>query len=265
MDYKFGKEQMPMYIKKTILCFVATFFTSIGIAMFITIDGGSDSITVWIQGLQKVYQAAFDPTLKYGAMSLAWNIFLLIFAIIFARKHVFIGTFVAALMLGQYLLVIEPFFHTIIPADLSTKIAVPFISMLSLKLPSSITAGFVQILLLLLANTIMSAGIGLTVSLRFGQVAINGLLFKISELTGFQFKWLRVATEAILMTIGWFLGGVFGIGSVISALMTGPMVVTWAKFYNRTILKVLKIDDPQNEFKVKKKNDDNEMTMQPSE
>ena len=264
MSLNFDKSQIAVYIKKTILCFLSVFITSVGIAMFITIKGGSDAITVWVQGLQKIWQGAFDPAMTYGTMSLYWNIVLLVLAIIFARKHVFIGTFVSALMLGPFINLVEPFFHKLIPSDFSFTVAIPFVDFLKVVLPSSVSATVSQILLLILADVVMSAGIGLSVSLRFGQVAINGLLLKISELTGIHFKWLRVGAEAVLMIIGWLLGGVFGVGSVISAAFTGPLTVFWAKVYNHTLLKALKIDNPQNEFKTKVAAE-NEMTMQPSE
>jgi len=74
----------------------------------------------------------------------------------------------------------------------------------------------------------MSANIG---------VAPNDLIpLMLQEKLKCQYKWIRITLDLSYLIIGFLLGGVVGIGTVISALCQGPII----QFFMPKIDKILK-------------------------
>lgn len=226
-----SKEKMWYYTKKCVICTISVFFTAVGIELFLISNLGVDSVSVFVQGLQKVLRGAINPEITYGTASLCFNCTFLVVACIIARKHIFIGTFISAIFMGNMLNFIEPIMKSWMPNPMSY---------------------WFQLILMVLGQLVLCMAIALMVAIRFGQAAPNAVLFKISELTGIQFKWNRIVFEAICVVVGWFMGGIVGLGTVFCVLTTGPVVSFFTKLYNNTILKAIGLDDPLNEMKVKK-------------
>jgi uncharacterized membrane protein YczE len=52
----------------------------------------------------------------------------------------------------------------------------------------------------------------------------DGLTTGLVQISGWRIGWARTAIEVAVLAIGWLLGGVAGIGTVLYALANGPLV-----------------------------------------
>jgi len=68
----------------------------------------------------------------------------------------------------------------------------------------------------------IASGIYLTANLGAGPR--DGLMTGLQKVTGMPIAYIRIAIEVCVVSIGWYLGGVVGAGTVLFALGVGPAV-----------------------------------------
>ncbi len=213
-------------IKKSVLFFIYIVLLAIGVLFFVESGFGTDPISLFVQGLMNVFPFSF------GTLTLLNNVTFLVLACLLARKNVFVGTFLGSFTLGPMLSFLEPYFDMIFPGEYSFGIRVLFL-----------IAGII----------IESVGIGLAIGVRFGLGSTDALIFGISDFTRIPYKYIKITSDFTFSMVGALLGGVLGVGTIISVFMLGPLITFFVKLYNRTILKALNIQDERNEFKVPSK------------
>ncbi|MCR2814442.1 membrane protein YczE [Microbacterium jiangjiandongii] len=79
---------------------------------------------------------------------------------------------------------------------------------------------------------------GLYIGARFGPGPRDGLMTGLNERLGWPIWACRLAVEATVLAAGWLLGGTVGIGTVLFALLIGPLVHTtlpWFDTRRRTV------------------------------
>ncbi|HZI96440.1 MAG TPA: hypothetical protein VFD41_02830 [Actinomycetales bacterium] len=59
---------------------------------------------------------------------------------------------------------------------------------------------------------------------RFGSGPRDGLMTGLVRRTGGSIRVVRTGIEALVVAVGWLLGGTFGVGTVLFALAIGPLV-----------------------------------------
>jgi uncharacterized protein len=197
--------------------------TALGVALFLKCKLGSDPITVWLDGLHHTFG------IPYGNASILYNGIFLLIAVIVARKHIFIGTVIASLSCGPFI----NWFDAIIP---DTIVTMAFINLLGL---------------VIIGEVILCLGMGLTTATRFGVTTVDAICFALAEKSRIQYRWLRISADFFYTLIGVLMGGIIGVGTVISIVLTGNLMVLVMRFYNYSILKYLKIDNPLNELRGK--------------
>ncbi|GIN69100.1 YitT family protein [Bacillus sonorensis] len=76
----------------------------------------------------------------------------------------------------------------------------------------------------LLGVVFIGYGVGIYVSANLGAGPRDSLMLLISEKTGWNVQWVRNGMELTILFIGWLLGGPIGIGTVLTAIMTGAIL-----------------------------------------
>lgn len=92
----------------------------------------------------------------------------------------------------------------------------------------------VQILYLFIGMCFMNVGIWLYISQGLGAGPRDGLMVALAQKTNLSVQLLRSLIESTAVVIGFFLGGSFGIGTIICALSAGPVM--------KMIFDILKFD-----------------------
>lgn len=103
-------------------------------------------------------------------------------------------------------------------------------SLALLPYPQTLAWQLIQVVLGVLIIGIAS-GIYLTANLGAGPR--DGLMTGLQSITGFPIATIRIAIEISVVSIGWYLGGVAGIGTLMFAFGVGPSVAIGILFVRR--------------------------------
>lgn len=90
-----------------------------------------------------------------------------------------------------------------------------------LQTPSTFAA---QLAMLFAGIVINGYGIGLYIAPQCGAGPRDSLMLALTERTGWKVQWIRISMEAVVLTIGWLLGGPVFIGTLCFVIGTGTMV-----------------------------------------
>jgi len=81
-----------------------------------------------------------------------------------------------------------------------------------------------QVLLFVGGLALLAVASGLYIGARFGPGPRDGLMTGVNRRWGVKLWKVRTAIEVSVLSIGWLLGGNVGIGTLLFALLIGPMV-----------------------------------------
>ena len=71
---------------------------------------------------------------------------------------------------------------------------------------------------------LVAIGGGIYLGTRLGPGPRDGLMTGIARRSGLSLRLVRTALELTVLAVGWLLGGVVGVGTVLYALLIGPLV-----------------------------------------
>jgi len=184
-------------IKRLILFFVGMSIIQLGVALFLKTNIGSDPFTLFTQGL------AF--LLKRTPGNANMIILFVLFGIILLveRNRINIGTIICVVGVGPII-------------DLGVKV-VSFLPVTSLNIGG-------KIILVVLGCVLIAIGFSILSASNLGVAPNDIIPFIIKDKTNFEYRWVRMALDISFLIVGFALGGVFGIGTIISALLTGPCI-----------------------------------------
>jgi len=108
--------------------------------------------------------------------------------------------------------------------------------MIDFSLPLLPSPQYLTLQLLQAAFGVLVVGLasGLYLTANLGAGPRDGLMTGLQAVTGLPIAWIRIAIEVTVVSIGWYLGGVVGVGTVLFALGIGPCVaigILWVKRY----------------------------------
>jgi|TARA_B110000093_G_scaffold152705_1_gene167969 uncharacterized membrane protein YczE len=174
------------------LCFGLTIF-GLGEGLLIVSTAGASPWSVLAQGI------FLNVGFSIGLITILISVVVLIFWLPLNQKPG-IGTILNALIIGIMIDVCIKFVPT----------------------PESL---IFQILLALLAVLTVGLGGGIYLIANLGAGPRDGLMIGLQKKTNLPIATVRVFLEVVVMSIGWYLGGTVGVGTLLFAFGIGPSVV----------------------------------------
>ena len=194
------------FLKTFLAITVATFLFGVAVCCYIHAALGSDSVSVFQQGLSHTFSCTLG-TAAYIYMAIVFVIDLFV-----SRENIGWTTVLNALMLGGFI-------------DLVNKVFVPFFQF-------SDGLAF-RILLLAMGILLVSVSCVILIRLKQGKNALDAVAWGLSTRLKLPYRVMRICVDAVLMGIGWILGGVVGFGSVAAVLLTGPTIQMFLSITNK--------------------------------
>lgn len=77
---------------------------------------------------------------------------------------------------------------------------------------------------LIVAIVLNGVATGAYIGAGLGAGPRDGLTTGVVRLTGWQVRWVRMGIEAVVLALGWMLGGAVGVGTILYTLSTGPLM-----------------------------------------
>lgn len=202
-------------VKKLVLFFIGMTIIQFGVALFLKTQIGSDPMTVFTQGLADalnktpikdlgfVKMIAGSNTVTTGVANMIILVILTVIILIVDRKRINIGTLICVVGVGPII-------------DLGVKVISYF--------PVENNNLFVKMLLVLFGCLIIAVGFSVLSASDIGVAPNDIIPFIIQDKTKAQYRTVRIIMDAVLLIGGYLLGGVVGIGTIISMIATGPFI-----------------------------------------
>ena len=90
---------------------------------------------------------------------------------------------------------------------------------------------FLRLIQAILGVFITGIGGGIYLIANLGPGARDGLMTGLQRVTNFPIAWVRSTIELTVLTAGWWLGGVIGVGTIIFAFGIGPCLALSLKIF----------------------------------
>ena len=188
--------------KRIIIFLIGMSIIQFGVALFLKMNIGSDPFTVFTQGLANTLN-----NLGVNATTGTANriILIVLFSIILLlnKSHIKIGTMICVVGVGLII-------------DLG-------VSMVSI-LPVESYNYLLKMFLIALGCFIIAIGFSMLSATKVGVAPNDIIPFIIKERTNWEYRWIRIVMDAVLLISGFMLGGTVGVGTIIAMATTGPFI-----------------------------------------
>jgi uncharacterized membrane protein YczE len=207
-------------LKRIIIFFIGMSIIQIGVALFLKTNIGSDPLTLFTQGLG----FSLNKTPGNANMIILFALFCII--LLFEKSRIKIGTIICVVGVGPII-------------DLGVK-AVSIFPIASLNIG-------IKILLVVFGCVLIAIGFSILSASNLGVAPNDIVPFIIKDKTKLEYRWIRMALDVSFLIIGFSLGGIFGIGTIISALLTGPFIQFCLPYGEKFVNAIVKNEKVENE------------------
>lgn len=193
-------------LKKIIVIVAGSIIAAYGITLALYAGFGGATLAVLWQGISQTFH------ISMGMASFAVAVVMILFALFYDRKQIHIGTILYQVV---YSVCVDLFANCHVYSEYL----------------------WLNLLTMLLGIVLFAAGTGLYASASLGRGSYEALTFALAEKNNWQVKTVRMVLDALMVIIGVLLGGKFGICTVVTILISGPII----QFVNGKAKKALRI------------------------
>lgn len=195
-------------IKDILIISFGLFISSFGTALFYEANMGSGAMATFCDGIHRVLN------ITYGQANIVMNVILLLILFFCDRKYINIGTLLCVFVIGIFV-------------DAS--------SWMLTFVPFGGSAWGIRFAGAIAGTILMGVGLGLYVAVDRGFGALEGLVKYVVAKRNWQFGKVKIAQDVILIVLGIILHAAWGIGTVISAFLIGPIMQWSIKRFRRVL------------------------------
>lgn len=199
--------------KALIILLIGLTVAHLGVTLFLLSELGTDTFTVFIQGLSRIFGVSV------GTVHVIVLCILMVIMLVTTKGYVKPGTVVCAFCGGPII-------------DLFTWMLDGWIN---------VDAGMpVRVISMLAGCVILSAGMSIVINSNAGTGPNDLVAVILSDrIEKVQFRWVRVGCDLFFVVLGFLLGGTVGAGTLVAVFLTGPLVQFWLPRTKRPIRAVL--------------------------
>ncbi|MBU5429105.1 YitT family protein [Kineothrix sp. MSJ-39] len=181
------------WMKKIMIIVIGSIIAAYGITLAMYAGFGGATLAVLWQGISKTFH------ISIGMASLIVAVVMLVFVLFYDRSQIHIGTVLYQIVYSFCV-------------DLFAKVHVYSTHM------------WINALLMLLGIMLFAIGTGFYAAASLGRGSYEALTFSLAEKNGWQVKAVRILLDAVMVISGVLLGGKFGICTIVTILISGPII-----------------------------------------
>lgn len=180
-------------LKKLVIIVIGSIIAAYGITLALYAGFGGATLAVLWQGIAKTFD------LSIGMASFIVALAMILFALIYDKSQIHVGTVLYQIV---YSTCVDLFatFHVYS------------------------TYRWVNFFIMLLGVLLFAVGTGLYASASLGRGSYEAVAFALAEKNNWQVKIVRMALDILVVIIGVLLGGKFGICTIITVIISGPII-----------------------------------------
>ncbi len=206
---------------RVIILMIGLTIAHLGVTLFLLANLGADPFNVFVQGIfnsvQKIWNFDF---LTHGRTHVVISVFIIIVLLFVDRSYVRIGTLLCMICGGP---IIDMF--TYLLGFLFTDDS-PFLYRLIFNA---------------LGCVILAFGMTMVIRSEAGTGPNDLVAVVISEKLGKKFSVMRVIVDVAFVAIGYIFGGVVGVGTVVCAVLVGPVAGIFMPVSQKIVDSILKL------------------------
>lgn len=173
----------------------------LGVTLFLLSDLGTDTFTVFIQGLSRTVH------LSVGTVHAIVLCILMVVMLMTTKGYVKPGTVVCAFLGGP----IIDLFTWMLGAWINADAGMP-----------------IRIGSMLVGCVVLALGMSIVINSNAGTGPNDLIAIILSDkIPAVEFRWVRVGCDLFFVLLGCFLGGTVGAGTIVAVFLTGPLVQFW--------------------------------------
>lgn len=201
------------WAKALIILLIGLTVAHLGVTLFLLSELGTDTFTVFIQGLSRIFGVSV------GTVHVIVLCILMAVMLVTTKGYVKPGTVVCAFCGGP----IIDLFTWLLDGWINVEAGMP-----------------VRVISMLAGCVILSAGMSIVINSNAGTGPNDLVAVILSDrIEKVQFRWVRVGCDLFFVALGFLLGGTVGAGTLVAVFLTGPLVQFWLPRTKRPIRAVL--------------------------
>lgn len=181
------------WTKKIIIIVIGSIIAAYGITLALYAGFGGATLAVLWQGISRTFH------ISIGMASLIVAIIMIVFSFFYDRSQIHIGTIIYQLV---YSLCVDLFANAHV---YSTHL-------------------WVNARIMLLGVMLFAVGTGVYAAASLGRGSYEALTFSLAEKNGWQVKAVRMILDIVMVLTGVLLGGKFGICTIVTIIISGPII-----------------------------------------
>ncbi|WP_458397010.1 YczE/YyaS/YitT family protein [Anaerotignum sp.] len=201
-----SKRSVKSWAVRLILLMVGLFIAHFGVVLFVLAEMGTDTFTIFVQGVSNV--AGFS----IGTCQVIILTVMMVLMAIFTKGYVKPGTLICAFCGGWQI----DFYMWLLDGKLTSESAL-----------------YIRVGAMVLGCVIIALGKAVVIMTDAGSGPNDLFSLIVSDAINkrkkIEFKWIRIVTDIMFTVVGVILGGVLGIGTLVTAFLTGPIVQVFLK------------------------------------
>ena len=180
-------------VKKIIIIVISSIIAAYGITLALYAGFGGATLAVLWQGISKTFH------ISIGMASLTVAIGMIVFVFFYDRSQIHIGTILYQIV---YSFCVDLFAN----AHVYSKQV------------------WVNVFIMLLGVILFAVGTGFYAAASLGRGSYEALTFSLAEKNGWQVKVVRMILDILMVIVGVLLGGKFGICTIVTIIISGPVI-----------------------------------------
>ena len=214
------KRSLKEWILRVIILMIGLTIAHLGVTLFLVSDLGSDPFNVMVQGTYRTLDKLLQwSVLTHGRVHIAISLLIIVILLFADRSYIKIGTVLCMVCGGPII-------------DFFTNLLDPLLSRIS-SLPA-------RLALLAVGCVILAFGMTIVIRSDAGTGPNDLVAVVISDKIRKKFSIVRVIVDASFIAVGFLLGGVVGIGTLICMVLVGPVAGFFLPVNGRIIQSVLR-------------------------
>lgn len=186
---------------RVVLLLIGLWIAHLGVTLFLQTNLGSDPFNVFVQGLFRAIPWPEWAGMTHGRVHLLVSLLIMVVLLVVDRSYVGVGTVLCMALGGPiidvYTLWLAPFLNETLP--------------LAVRVP-----------MLAVGCVILAFGMTIVIRSQAGTGPNDLVAVVLSDKSGKPFGPVRIGVDLTFALVGFALGGVVGIGTIICAFLVGP-------------------------------------------
>ena len=205
MDKLFERFRGQQMVRRTVIMLIAVIIMGMGVGFFMHAAMGSDPFSTLNLGVSS------KLNLSFGVWQAIFNAILLVIIVFVDRSKLGIGTIGNMLLVGFSADIMSGLLPNILP-------------------PASGLGIISRVLLTVLGVLMQLVGCSFYVTCDLGMAPYDCISYIVPERTKIPFRWWRILIDVICVGTGFACGAAIGIGTLMMAFGTGPLLPIFNKY-----------------------------------